>query len=173
MMPRRVWRYHRIIRIFKSKKTRQHNGPTICCGLPVNHFVQLHIVTVLVLHCGVRYDIHVKRWSFRLCLNSFCHMFMFFCAYWYPTRFQMMLVSFNNSAARTAYPSGANMLLMDCPPLLAERSTSYTCIWSINISQLIRCSRGCAFYHDFLDEGLLVTRKFSIQEFLVVEGITS
>ena len=97
----------------------------------------------------------------------------FLCAYWYPTRFQMMLVSFNNSAAWTAYPSGANMLLMDCPPLLAERSTPYTCIWSINISQLIRCSRGCASYHNFLDEGLLVTRKFSIQEFLVVEGITS
>ena len=52
--------------------------PSIFCDLPVNHFVQLHIVTVLVLRCGVRYDFHVKRWLFRLCLHSFYDVFMFY-----------------------------------------------------------------------------------------------
>jgi hypothetical protein len=43
------------------------------------------------------------------------------------------------------------------------------CIWSIYISQLIRYSRACGSYHDFLDKGLLLTTKQLNQGFLVVK----
>ena len=39
----------------------------------------------------------------------------------------------------------------------------------VYISQLIRYSRACISYHDFLDRGLLLTRKLSNQEFQMVE----
>jgi hypothetical protein len=45
--------------------------------------------------------------------------------------------------------------------------TILTCIWSIYISQLIRYSRACGSYHDFLDRGLLLTRKLLNQRFLL------
>ena len=37
------------------------------------------------------------------------------------------------------------------------------------ISQLIRYSRACISYHDFLDKGLLLTRKLLNQEFQMVK----
>jgi hypothetical protein len=39
----------------------------------------------------------------------------------------------------------------------------------VNISQLIRCSRACGSYQDFLDRGLLLTRKLLNQGFLLVK----
>ena len=38
-----------------------------------------------------------------------------------------------------------------------------------NISQLIRYSRACISYHDFLDRGLLLTSKLLNQEFQIVK----
>jgi hypothetical protein len=40
--------------------------------------------------------------------------------------------------------------------------------YGVYISQLIRYSRACGSYHDFLDRGLLLTRKLLNQEFLLV-----
>ena len=42
-------------------------------------------------------------------------------------------------------------------------------IWSIYISELIRYSRTSDSYNDFLDRGLLLTRKLLNQGFLVVQ----
>ena len=39
----------------------------------------------------------------------------------------------------------------------------------VYISELIRHSRACCFYHDFRDRGLLLTRKLLNQGFLVVK----
>ena len=39
--------------------------------------------------------------------------------------------------------------------------------YGVNISQLIRYSRACGYYQDFLDKGLLLTRKLLNQGFLV------
>jgi hypothetical protein len=47
------------------------------------------------------------------------------------------------------------------------RHFSSTCIWSIYISQLIRYSRVCGCYRNFLDRGLLLTRKLLNQGFLL------
>ena len=41
--------------------------------------------------------------------------------------------------------------------------------YGVYISQLIRNSRACGSYHDFLDRGLLLTRKVLNQGFLVVK----
>jgi hypothetical protein len=41
--------------------------------------------------------------------------------------------------------------------------------YGVYISQLIRYSRACGSYHDFLDRGLLLTRKLLNQEFLLVK----
>jgi hypothetical protein len=41
--------------------------------------------------------------------------------------------------------------------------------YGIYISQLIRYSRACGSYQDFLDRGLLLTRKLLIQGFLLVK----
>jgi len=41
--------------------------------------------------------------------------------------------------------------------------------YGVYISHLIRYSRACGFYHDFLDRGLLLTRKQRNQGFLVVK----
>ena len=41
--------------------------------------------------------------------------------------------------------------------------------YGIYISQLIRYSRACISYHDFLDRGLLLTRNPSHQEFLMTK----
>ena len=49
------------------------------------------------------------------------------------------------------------------------RHSSSTCIWSIYISQLIRYARACGSYQDFLDRGLLLTRKLLNQGFLFVK----
>ena len=50
-------------------------------------------------------------------------------------------------------------------PFYMKQLTSSTCIWSIYLpSQLIRYSRACASYHDFLDKGVLhCTYKESIE----------
>jgi len=40
--------------------------------------------------------------------------------------------------------------------------------YGIYISQFIRYSRACSSYHDFLDRGLLLTRKLLNQEFLLI-----
>ena len=40
--------------------------------------------------------------------------------------------------------------------------------YGVYISQLIRYSRACISYHDFLDRGLLLTRKLLNQEFQMV-----
>jgi hypothetical protein len=40
--------------------------------------------------------------------------------------------------------------------------------YGVYISQLIRYSRACGSYHDFLDRGLILTRKLLNQEFLLV-----
>ena len=42
---------------------------------------------------------------------------------------------------------------------LTGRLTIFTCIWSIYISQLMRYSRAYGSYQDFLNRGLLLTRK--------------
>ena len=42
-------------------------------------------------------------------------------------------------------------------------------VYGAYISQLIRYSRACGSYHDFLDRGLLLTRKLLHQGFLVVK----
>jgi hypothetical protein len=39
----------------------------------------------------------------------------------------------------------------------------------VYISQLIQYSRACSFYQDFLDRGLLLTRKLLNQVFLLVK----
>ena len=44
-----------------------------------------------------------------------------------------------------------------------------TCIWSIYLSRLIRYSRACGSYQDFLDRGLLLTRKLLNPGFLFVK----
>jgi len=49
------------------------------------------------------------------------------------------------------------------------RHFSSTCIRSIYISQLIRYSRVCGCYRNFLDRGLLLTRKLLNQGFLLVK----
>ena len=41
--------------------------------------------------------------------------------------------------------------------------------YGVYISQLIRCSRACGSYQDFLDGGLLLTRKLLNQGFLLVK----
>ena len=41
--------------------------------------------------------------------------------------------------------------------------------YGVYISQLIRYSRACISYHDFLDRGLLLTRKLLNQEFQMVK----
>jgi hypothetical protein len=41
--------------------------------------------------------------------------------------------------------------------------------YGVYISQMIRYSRAYSFYHDFLDRGLLLTRKLLNQEFLLVK----
>jgi len=41
--------------------------------------------------------------------------------------------------------------------------------YGVYISQLIRYSRTCGSYQDFLDRGLLLTRKLLNQEFLLVK----
>ena len=41
--------------------------------------------------------------------------------------------------------------------------------YGVCISQLIRYSRACGSYQDFLDRGLLLTRKLLNQEFLLVK----
>ena len=41
--------------------------------------------------------------------------------------------------------------------------------YGVYISQLIRHPRACIFYHDFLDRGLLLTRKLLNQEFQMVK----
>ena len=41
--------------------------------------------------------------------------------------------------------------------------------YGVYISQLIRYSRACGSYHDFLDRGLLLTRKLLNQEFLLAK----
>ena len=41
--------------------------------------------------------------------------------------------------------------------------------YGVYISQLIQYSRACGSYHDFLDRGLLLTRKLLNQGFLVVK----
>ena len=41
--------------------------------------------------------------------------------------------------------------------------------YGVYISQLIRYSRPCGFYQDFLDRGLLLTRKLPNQGFLLVK----
>ena len=41
--------------------------------------------------------------------------------------------------------------------------------YAISVSQLMRYSRVCCFYHDFLDSGLLLTRKLLNQGFLLVK----
>ena len=41
--------------------------------------------------------------------------------------------------------------------------------YGVYISQLILYSRACISYHDFLDRGLLLTRKLLNQEFQMVE----
>ena len=47
--------------------------------------------------------------------------------------------------------------------------SSSTCIWSIYRSQYIRYSRARGSYQDFLDRGLLLTRKLLNQGFLLVK----
>ena len=42
-------------------------------------------------------------------------------------------------------------------------------LYGVYISQLIRYSRACISYHDFLDRGLLLTRKLLNQEFQMVK----
>jgi hypothetical protein len=41
--------------------------------------------------------------------------------------------------------------------------------YGVYISQLIRYSRACGFYQDFLDRGLLLTRKLLNQGFFLVK----
>ena len=41
--------------------------------------------------------------------------------------------------------------------------------YGVHISKLIRYSRACISYHDFLDRGLLLTRKLLNQEFQMVK----
>ena len=41
--------------------------------------------------------------------------------------------------------------------------------YGVYISQLIRCSRACGSFHDFLDSGLLLTRKLLNQGFFLVK----
>jgi hypothetical protein len=45
--------------------------------------------------------------------------------------------------------------------------------YGVNISQLTRYSRACGTYHDFLDRGLLLTRKLQKQGFLVFKLMSS
>jgi hypothetical protein len=42
-------------------------------------------------------------------------------------------------------------------------------LYGVYISQLIRYSRACGSYNDFLDRGLLLTRKLLNQRFLLVK----
>jgi hypothetical protein len=42
-------------------------------------------------------------------------------------------------------------------------------VHGVYISHLIRYSRACGFYQDFLDKGLLLTRKLLNQGFLLVK----
>jgi hypothetical protein len=46
-------------------------------------------------------------------------------------------------------------------------NTAAAPVYGVNISQLIRYSRACGYYQDFLDKGLLLTRKLLNQGFLV------
>ena len=50
-----------------------------------------------------------------------------------------------------------------------QQHSSSTCIIMEYISQLIRDSRACDSYQDFLDIGLLLTKKLPNQGFLLVK----
>ena len=47
--------------------------------------------------------------------------------------------------------------------------TTATPAYGVHVSQLIRYSRACGSYQDFLDKGLLLTRKLLTQGFLLVK----
>ena len=64
-----------------------------------------------------------------------------------------------------------NFLSVNFPFL--SGNISETPAYEVYISQLIRFSRGCCFYHDFLDVNILLTRKLLNQGFLMVKLKTS
>ena len=53
-------------------------------------------------------------------------------------------------------------------PFICSKITAVALAYGVYISQLIRYSRTCGSYHDFLDRGLLLTRKLLNQGFLLV-----
>ena len=54
-------------------------------------------------------------------------------------------------------------------PFICSNITAAPAYW-VYISQLIRYSRACGSYQDFLDRGLLLTRKLLNQGFLLVKS---
>ena len=61
--------------------------------------------------------------------------------------------------------------ILVCPPKVKVSNFSFhgTPIWSIYLSQMIRYSRACGSSQDFLDRGLLLTKKLMNQGFLLVK----
>ena len=62
-----------------------------------------------------------------------------------------------------------NFPIMNFPFICSNIPACAAFIIGVYISQLIRCSRACGSYQDFLDRGLLLTRKLPNQEFLLIK----
>jgi hypothetical protein len=60
-----------------------------------------------------------------------------------------------------------NFPIVNCPFICSNIPAAPA--YGVYISQLIRCSRACDSYQDFLDRGLLLTRKLLNQGFLLVK----